>query len=248
MYPPGRPRPRAILFDLDDTLFDHLYSMRASIAKLVSHFPRLANVPLVLVESTYRASLEELHVHVLAGTMTIPQARQARVQRILELAGPVADPGVVAEGVQVQKDGYQASRRAVPGTHALLRHLRDHARIGVVTNNVHAEQVEKLEVCGLTDLVDTLVTSEEVGIPKPDPAMFHVAMDRLGVDPQDCVMVGDSWSSDVVGAQRANIRPVWFVREPPEPRPPNAASVPQLTSFEPLEAVVQMLLDDATGV
>lgn len=238
--------PRAVLFDLDDTLYDHLHSMRMSIAGLVSRFEALRELPAGMVEATYRDALEELHVHVLAGTMTIPQARQARVRRILELAIPGPTASLVDEGVRVQKASYEGSRQAVPGARALLEALRGQVRIGVVTNNMRDEQVEKLRICGLTEYVDELVTSEEVGRPKPGTAMFRVALERLGIGAQESVMVGDSWTSDIAGAVRAGIRPVWLNREdaPAKPRY-DGVEVAEIRSLDPHEPVVRMLLGGA---
>jgi FMN phosphatase YigB (HAD superfamily) len=54
-----------------------------------------------------------------------------------------------------------------------------------------------------------VVVSGEVGIGKPDPAVFAYAIDRLGASPRDTVMVGDSWERDVLGALGAGLSAVW---------------------------------------
>ncbi len=50
--------------------------------------------------------------------------------------------------------------------------------------------------------------SAEVGLEKPDPRIFHAATERLGMAPGDCAYVGDIYEIDVVGAERAGMRPV----------------------------------------
>ncbi len=59
--------------------------------------------------------------------------------------------------------------------------------------------------------LDTVVTSEEVGVSKPDPKLFLVAAERLGVRPENIVMIGDSWK-DVEGAKNAGMRAVLVLR------------------------------------
>ncbi len=88
--------------------------------------------------------------------------------------------------------------------------IKRRASLGIVSNNLLDEQQEKLRVCGLDELVDALVVSEEAGVSKPDPAIFRVALDRLRVRADETVMIGDSWAADVEGARAAGIRAIWF--------------------------------------
>ena len=119
--------------------------------------------------------------------------------------------------------------------------VKPHAKIGIVSNNVLDEQQEKLLVCGLDRFVDELVVSGEVGVSKPDPLIFHTAMNRLGVSEDETVMVGDSWIADIEGARAAGIRAIWF--NPSGSAPPHArAHVEQLQSLEPTHEVLRVIL------
>lgn len=124
------------------------------------------------------------------------------------------------------------------GALALLQALKPHCRIGIVTNNRTAEQVEKLEFLEMTSLVEALVTSEEVGVPKPNPRIFEVALQRLEARPEETVLVGDNWHADVLGALASGIRPVWLNRFG-APRP--LAHVQEITSFEPLVDILRVI-------
>ncbi|MFH1469749.1 MAG: HAD-IA family hydrolase [Pseudomonadota bacterium] len=77
-------------------------------------------------------------------------------------------------------------------------------RLGVVSN-ADTRTRAIVEGLGLDALVDTVVISAEVGIEKPDPRIFHLACDRLGVAPAEAVHVGDSLGSDVRGARGAGL-------------------------------------------
>jgi putative hydrolase of the HAD superfamily len=233
-----------VFFDLDDTLFDHTWSMRASIEALRTEFPIVGAMPLERVEAIYIDALESLHLRVLAGALSIEDARRLRLERILGAAGDPGGKARVARAVDVQRDSYQDARRAVPGSRALLQALRDRARIGIVTNNLRDEQVDKLAVIGLSDLVDDMVTSGELGISKPDPAIFEVALSRIAGQADRAVMVGDSWRSDIEGAHAAGVRAVWFNRHHPLRDDPE---VPELSSWDPVERVVEQLVQMASG-
>lgn len=63
----------------------------------------------------------------------------------------------------------------------------------------------------LLQYLDTVVTSEEIGINKPDPKLFLIATERLGVRPENTAMIGDSWK-DVEGAKNAGMKAVLVLR------------------------------------
>jgi putative hydrolase of the HAD superfamily len=64
----------------------------------------------------------------------------------------------------------------------------------------------------LAEYFDAVVVSGDLGIAKPDPSIFEHALEQLGVDAADAVMVGDSMSKDVEGALAAGMRAVWVNR------------------------------------
>src|SRR5262249_20122404 len=160
--------PEVVLFDLDDTLFDHTYSSAAGLQALQSEFPALRRLPFEQLAKVYADNLESIHALVLAGEMSVDEARVARFRALLRDCGvSELDPHDL---IDVYRDAYAASRRPVPGALDLLGALRARVRVGIVTNNVVAEQTEKLAHLGMTELVDAMVVSEEAGVRKPEAA------------------------------------------------------------------------------
>jgi len=189
--------------------------------------------------------LEETHLDVLAGTKTVDEARLERFRRVFAAAGVAIDAATLESTAMAYRLAYLEGRRPVDGARALLAAIKAHAQIGIVSNNIRAEQLAKLTLCGFEPYVDALVVSGETGISKPDPRIFHIALDRLGVRPDDAVMVGDSWTADVDGAHAAGIRAIWFNRMRlacPDP----SRGVEELTALQPLDATVTAIL--STGV
>ncbi len=230
-----------VLFDLDDTLFDHRICYRGGLAALRRRWPELRRHPWKEAVDVYDRSLALLHPLVLQGTLSSSDSRRARLRSLFQEAGLDPDPGTLREAETVYAERYRALRRVVPGSIPLLRSLRaEGLRIGVVTNHQAVPQREKLRELGLAGLVDQLTISEEAGAVKPDPAIFEAALEAASVDASKAVMVGDSWESDVLGARRAGIRPVWFRRgtEGPADR-----TVQTLRSFRPLARARSVILN-----
>ncbi len=231
---------KAVLFDLDDTLFDHRYSSRASLTVLRQHYEHLQQSTLDELELLHRNILEEVHLQVLAGAISLHEARVIRMQRLFEQHGLRISREMAEERATISRQTYQASRQVVQGAISLLEALRPHVKIGIVTNNLLQEQLDKLDYCNLAPLIDALIVSEEVGVAKPDPKIFQVALERLDCTPHEAVMVGDSWTTDIVGANCARIRAVWLNRYGVACPDPSLAI--EIASLEPIDVLVSLLL------
>lgn len=233
---------KAVLFDLDDTLFDHRGCARDALAAVQGCHDRFRAMPFDALERAHARFLEELHVDVMVGRMPLEIARVERFRRLLEAVGVPSVDGLAARIAATYRDTYRTARRAVAGAPALLAALKAHAAIAIVSNNLREEQLEKLRTCGLDACVDALVVSEEAGTSKPDPAIFRLALDRLHASAGDAVMVGDSWAADIVGARAAGIRAIWF-NPAGALAPAGEVAVPELRALEPVDAAMRMILD-----
>jgi 2-haloalkanoic acid dehalogenase type II len=92
-----------------------------------------------------------------------------------------------------------------------LSALRD--RRLVVVSNWDCSLADWLGPAGLLEHVYAVVTSAEVGVAKPDPAIFERALELARARPGEAVHVGDSPANDVAGARAAGIRPVLVARD-----------------------------------
>jgi HAD superfamily hydrolase (TIGR01549 family) len=238
-----RHTTRAVLFDLDDTLFDHASAARAALAVVHRAHTGFASRNFERFEADHSACLEDLHRRVIAGELTVDAARIERFRRLFAAAGVDADDDLLQRTATSYRRAYLDARGPVAGAGDLLAALKPHVRIGIVSNNILDEQQQKLRHCGFDAHVDALVVSEEAGVSKPDPAIFAIALDRLGAAPHEAVMVGDSWTADVEGALAAGIRAVWFNRvgQAP-PHAATAAGVAAIAAFEPIGAAMETIL------
>jgi HAD superfamily hydrolase (TIGR01509 family) len=231
--------PRGVLFDLDDTLFDHRRSARAALTEV--HRIHGRGTDLDAFERQHTACLEIMHAEVLAGRIGLDEARRERFRRVFASLGVTLGDADVATAASAYRSGYMIARRALDGAAELLLAVRPHARIGIVTNNLLEEQQDKLQYCGLASSIDVLIASEDVGVSKPDRGIFDIALDRMGVEAQDAVMLGDSWANDVAGALNAGIRAIWFNPDR-KPAPGGARGVPEVHALTPAADVLPLLL------
>jgi putative hydrolase of the HAD superfamily len=228
-----------ILFDLDDTLIDHQHSRRCGLLALQHASPLLARIPLETLIAEHERQLTASYDRVLDGTVSMTANRRERFQRMFVHCG-VEMPEVEAEqAMECYRRAYEAQRRAVPGVPSLLAYLKPRVRIGVVTNGLVAMQQEKLLTCKLDGLVDFLLASEEAGLKKPDPHFFLLALAKGKARREETVVIGDSWTLDILGASQAGIRSLWLNRG--QAPCPDASLTTELTAFEPLERVVEAL-------
>jgi len=240
-------RVRAVLFDLDDTLFDHSHCSQASLRRIHGLHACFRGRPFEEIARAHSALLEELHRDVMVGRLDVDAARIERFRRLFLAVDAAAPDSVVRETAMAYRRAYLDARRAISGAAALLARVRALASVVVVSNNVLEEQREKLRHCALDALIDALVVSEEEGISKPDPEIFRRALARVGCAPSAAVMVGDSWPADIAGARAAGLRAVWFNRHA-DPRPEPADDVAEVRSLEPAEMVLDAIFGPASRV
>ena len=127
----------------------------------------------------------------------------------------------VLEGVRRElAEALIRSFTPAPAAVDVLEELRGWgARLGVISNaSSHAVVEEVLKRHGLIKFLDVVVTSELVGVRKPDPRIFMYALALMQADPGRAVYVGDKSYEDVVGAKRAGMTAIHLARrEPPSP-------------------------------
>jgi 2-haloalkanoic acid dehalogenase type II len=104
-------------------------------------------------------------------------------------------------------------------THAVLEQLQQEGyALGIISNASDNQDVQSLvDKAGIRAYFDQIIVSATVGIRKPDPYIFQLALDHFGVAPERTVMVGDTLAADVRGAQNSGIASVWITRRADNP-------------------------------
>jgi putative hydrolase of the HAD superfamily len=185
---------KAILFDLDDTLYDLRSYWRGRLGRALDdvltrypHFDRDELMRTAIAEKVY---IEKLPAFL----------RERGVE----------DEALIANAHDVFGRDWFARLELYEDAAQTLAALRPRYKLGLVTNGPSRTQRPKIEQFKLADHLDLLVVSEEVGVAKPDPAIFEIALDRLGVQASETLFVGDSIEFDMRGAASAGLPFVWM--------------------------------------
>ncbi|MGB5462925.1 MAG: HAD-IA family hydrolase, partial [Aureibaculum sp.] len=80
----------------------------------------------------------------------------------------------------------------------------------IITNGFEEVQVEKLKKSEILHFFDKVITSESVGVKKPNPLIFNHAMELTKTTPEKSMMIGDNYEADILGAQQIGMRTIYF--------------------------------------
>ena len=194
-----------VLLDLDHTLLDSVTSERRAFDETLRSVG--LDEPQIHFEN-YATINRALWAAVERGELTPDEVRVARFEEFVALLGIDADPMVMAATFV---DGLGRYGELYDGARDVLETLSDTVPIGLVTNGLGDVQRARIRRLGLDRYLATIVISGEVGVSKPDAAIFDLAFADLGFPPpESVVMVGDSLSSDMQGAANSGIAGCWY--------------------------------------
>ncbi len=122
-------------------------------------------------------------------------------------AAGIPDDEIREYGARFQQIHREATlwRIVRPGTFEALERLKSQGFKLAIVSNAEGQVESDANRFGLAPFFDTIIDSHVVGVAKPDPRIFHIALERLGVRPEETRFAGDIYSIDMVGAQAAGI-------------------------------------------
>lgn len=191
---------QAVIFDLDNTLTDFMKAKENSITAAVD---AMIDVGLPL---TREQAVEKI--------FAIYKDKGIEHQRVfnifLEQTVGNVDLRMLAAGVVAYRRGREGS--LVPYPHAKLvlnRLLKEGYQLAVVSDAPGFEAWMRLTALGLQHTFDVVLTHDETGSHKPDPAGFLMALDKLNVKPEQAVVIGDWKERDILGGRNAGLHTVY---------------------------------------
>ncbi len=207
-----------LLLDADGTLFDYDAAERQALTKTWNEFG-LRFAPEVL--TTYRQINARLWREFERGEIASEQLKVERFTRLFD-SREIPIWGDEPERFAVQYlHNLGMCTDLIDGAEVVLRALAPRVNLALITNGLTLVQRSRLVKSGLAPLFRAVVISEEEGVAKPDPRIFEIALARMGhPDKETVLMVGDSLSSDMLGAACSGIDTCWFnpVGRPRDPQ------------------------------
>lgn len=217
------PEPAAVVFDLDYTLAVTARERQA----LLDEAAATADVPPI-----DREAYLEAHGRV--------EAEETRAPIFEQLLPPSS--AAAGDVAAAYRDAIGDALEPVPGAERLVREIREHARVGLLTDGPRVAQRGKLQGLGWLDLFDAVVITGELPAAKPDERAFRAICADLDVDPTEAVYVGDRPEVDVAGAAAVGFRTVQVLfSDGPPPHAEADATVERAAIAEQLPAVLDSL-------
>jgi HAD superfamily hydrolase (TIGR01509 family) len=233
-----RLKYRAVLFDLDDTLFDNQRHRRDALKAIGQAVGLSQGFDVLALERAHDRHSERTQQLLLTGELSPEQALLERMRGTLLDFGVSASDERLLQLEALYRAEFDREWTTVPGAIELLDALREAgARIVLITNGRMQDQYPKLERLGLRKWLDGVVVSEEVGCEKPSSEFFEIALQQAGFGPTECVVVGDLWHIDIIGAHRMGIDAIWLNRYA-HPRGADAAPI-EIAAYEPIDDVLR---------
>ena len=207
---------RGVIFDLGSTLIrytgeeqDTLAHMRADL----SGYLLAAGLPFEpdAFLTTFAVKLDEFYTQRLHDWVEVTAAFVLR-QTLGALGLPPPTDGLIEGALKAYFAYSEARWQPMPDAHATLERLAGEGyRLGLISNAGDDGNVQRLiDNAGLRRWLDPILVSAAVGLRKPNPRIFRMALEAWGLPAQEVAMVGDTLGADILGAQLSGLRSVWI--------------------------------------
>lgn len=228
----------ALFFDLDRTLWDFEKNSLETLRGLFLDFSldERGNGGFDAFNAIYQRENAQCWADYRQGKMQKEVLRSERFKRALSGFG--ANDLELAEKLgwqYVERGPHQ--KHLIPGSLEVLEALRDRGHeIHILTNGFSEVQHIKVTNTGISNWIDHLLTSEELGHLKPAQACFDAALKWTGASKEQAWMIGDDHEADVVGAHGAGWKTVFF--NPDDHVQPHSPASAQVGALQELLAVL----------
>jgi putative hydrolase of the HAD superfamily len=194
-------KPSCLLFDLDNTLTNRSLSISVFSVRFSQHF------------AAYFAddvSTDDIEPIIQFGDGGGYKPKEQMFVEIVEKIAWKIPPQVS----EIRDFWYRVSPLCMQvrdGVHETLTYLkRNGYKLGIISNGQTSVQNVTIDAIDIRPFMGTIIVSETVGLRKPDPQIFALAMSELGASADETWYVGDHPTVDVLGAAAAGLTPIWF--------------------------------------
>jgi putative hydrolase of the HAD superfamily len=201
---------RNLFIDLDDTVYDFSAASRESFLETYEqlHYGRYFDSFEHYMSIYEPYNLELWHIYG-EGKITKDELNRRRYSHPLEVVG-VNDPQL-ADTFCRQALGLIPTKGPLePGALELLEYLRPKYRLYILSNGFKELQSRKMQTAGIDKYFDALILSEDIGVNKPHRKLYEHAMQRTASKPEESIMIGDMFDTDIVGAANFGIDSIYY--------------------------------------
>ncbi len=200
---------RTILFDYGNTLVPFSHD---AVAQLDGAFERALARHFGRVDREQMQRLREAdRLAPYRGDHRENDPVEVTASLVCRLYGRRPSPEVLEDLLRVRYEAFIDAIELPAGVLSLLHRLSERYRLGLVSNYPDGAAIRhSLRRIGIESVFEAIVISGEVGYVKPHPCIFNVAAEKLQLDPQSTLLIGDNWLGDVQGAKRYGMKAAWL--------------------------------------
>ena len=199
-----------LFIDLDDTLYDFSAASRESFreAYTLLHYERFFESfeHYMSLYTPYNLILWKLYGE---GKITKGELNRKRYSHPLESVG-INDQDLADTFCHESLSRIPTKNCIIPGAIELLEYLRPKYRMFILSNGFKELQSHKMQTAGLDKYFDALILSEDIGINKPRPELFHHALSSTGSKLEESIMIGDMFETDIAGAANIGMQQIYY--------------------------------------
>ena len=118
------------------------------------------------------------------------------------------------------------------GTFEILDYLKENYKLHIITNGFEEIQTKKMINSNIYHYFEKVITSESVGVKKPNPKVFNYALQMVKATPNECMMIGDNLEADIQGAINCGIKAIHYNSENSNSIPKNITSIYNLLDLK----------------
>ena len=199
-----------LLLDVDNTLLDFDAAERQALTETLIRYDLPHDEEAL---STYHTVNRRLWDQLAKGEVTRNKLFAIRFGQYLKAMG-LPDAGKGREMNDVYEKALATHADLLPGALTALHELAEVATLAIVSNGAYQVQRARIEASGIDRFMDGVYISEKVGAAKPSAKIFEAALRDLGLtDRSKVLVVGDSLTADILGANNARLPSIWFNAE-----------------------------------
>ncbi len=207
--------PKAIFFDLDETLIENVIPINKLFGEMYYQFEeQLGFENKEVFFATLRENASLLWATMFETSISPEQQFLECFEKSVLATGNISDTESLAlAGAMVERFRSLSINniRFNDGAEQTLATLREMGFItGIITNGMEQGQLAKIEKMALAPQVDHVIVSAEARAHKPKPEVFQLALERAGVSAEQAWQIGDHATNDVAGAIRIGMSGIFF--------------------------------------
>jgi len=206
--PDARAKIKAVLFNIDNTLFDRRQAQLEIFKIIRSEFEHIFDGIDNDIVAVAFWEADRLATEAFFATGSAESIRLDRFKIFLKMLGLEDEPAEQMSSVYI--NSLAGIKAEVKSAGLVLNHLIGKYQLGIISNGLTETQYHKLDAIGARNFFDCILISETVGVQKPDPGIYWQASATLNHRPEECLFVGNSYNIDILGAIGAGMIACWF--------------------------------------